>query len=411
MWTELTRRIRALRGWRRQLARGALIGGTVVAAVVVLAVLVLTAEQLLGKSILLARLLLAAITCGAARIGWYFLRLTSIHVDEVMSTHAWHEQPPATVEPGKVGAARAGREMPPDDVTLNRAAREAPTAIAEAGKAAEPRTGRKVLYLRSFAEDNVVLDSGGASIVTADSLLGGVLRDAGPVVGLARPGDHAPPLGVATSTLDASVDWKPQIEAWIRDASLVVIQAGTTQGLLWELQTARRLCAPEQLIVSFLAWQHLSERERESRYQAFVVVCTGALAIALPSKLERDLFWCFEPGWQLTRLERPRRARLLIGQWARSAEGIREVLRASMRARGIHLNRWRTVTAALLYPAVLLSMPAAAVLFAIPHITGQAAREAEAQRLSHERVMRAISDMQKTAQKGRRRDSAPVGAR
>jgi hypothetical protein len=64
-----------------------------------------------------------------------------------------------------------------------------------------------VLYLRSLADDSIVLDSGGASIVTADSLLGGVLKDAGPLVGQAPPGDDAPPFGVATRRLDAVADW------------------------------------------------------------------------------------------------------------------------------------------------------------------------------------------------------------
>jgi hypothetical protein len=392
MATEIVRRIRALRGWRRRLARVALLGGTVVGAFLLLAAAALTAEQLFGKSVVLGHLLRAIVAAVAARIGWYFLRVTATHADEITVPH--------------VGCA--AREMPLDDVTPTGGADDAPTASAELGVA--PRPGGEVLYLRSFAEDNIVLDSGGASIVTADSLLGGVLKDAGPVVGLARPGDDAPPFGVATRCLDASQDWKPQIEAWIRRASLVVIQAGTTQGLLWELKTARRLCRPEQLFVSFVAWQHLPERERELQYARFVAV-SASLAMQLPPTLEHDLFWCFEPGWHLARLKRPRRARLLIGQWARSAEGIREVLRAPMRARGIHLGRWRTVTAAVLYPAVLLSMPASAVLFAIPHITGQAAREEEERRAFQERLRRAITAMPNAAQKERRRDASPIGSR
>jgi hypothetical protein len=392
MATKFIRWIRALRGWRRRVMRAALLGGTVVGALLILVSLAVAAEQLFGKSLVLGLLLRTLVTLGAARVGWYCLRLTAIHADEVKSPNAGYEIPAGTVASNVEGETRAKG--------------------ADSGAAKASHAAREVLYLRSFQDDNIVLGSGGASIVTADSLLGGVLKDAGALVGLARPGDDAPPFGVATRNLDAGADWEPQIEAWIRNASLVVIQAGTTTGLLWELEMARRLCTPERLIVSFLVWQELSRAERDGRYEKFVAVAASALMMPLPTRLERDLFWCFESGWQLTRIEQPRRARLLIGQWALSAEGIREVLRAPMQARGVHLTRWRTLTAALLYPAVLLSGLIGAVQLAIPHLNGQAAREEEEIRAIQERIRRAISDIQNAAQTGGRTSKvAPAGAK
>lgn len=382
MATDFIRRIRALRGSRRRWMRTALLVGTVIGALLVFLSLAVLAEQLFGKSVVARLLLRTLVALGAARVGWYCLRLTSTHADEVNSSHAGHETPAGAGESDVNGETR--------------------TAVGNLGAARVPLT-REVLYLRSFSEDNVVLGSGGASIVTADSLLGGVLKDAGAVVGLARPGDDAPPFGVATRSLEVGADWEPKIEAWIRDAALVVVQAATSTGLLWELETARRLCAPERLILSFLAWQKLSQAERDGRYEKFAAVATSALMMPLPPTLGRDLFWCFESGWQLTRIERPRRARLLIGQWALSAEGIREVLRPPMRSRGIHLTRWRTLTAALLYPAVLLVVLAGAVLFAIPHLNGQAARKEEDRRVTQERLRRAIIDIRDTVQTGGRK--------
>jgi hypothetical protein len=121
-----------------------------------------------------------------------------------------------------------------------------------------------VLYLRPFARDSEAADAetiyqpggfqqGGSRgwliMRTEEEQIVHVLQTIGPVIAIGKPGDTLPELGAARRYLKPGEDWQDVVEEWMAQASVVVLHAGTSQGLLWELQIARRKLSHEQLLI------------------------------------------------------------------------------------------------------------------------------------------------------------------
>lgn len=105
-----------------------------------------------------------------------------------------------------------------------------------------------VLYLRSFSSDHFYelpeLDRR-----SADERLAEFYEKLGPVIAVAGPGEERPMLGPVRLYFDDEV-WKAGVIHLIAVSQLVIIQAGISQGTLWELGIARRILTPEKLIIS-----------------------------------------------------------------------------------------------------------------------------------------------------------------
>ncbi|MEV7862961.1 hypothetical protein AB0O86_30170 [Streptomyces hirsutus] len=69
----------------------------------------------------------------------------------------------------------------------------------------------------------------------------------GRVVAVGRPGERLPLSGARRFYLPT--DWKPTVSGLIREARLVVLATGTTEGTLWELTEVVRLLPPERLLL------------------------------------------------------------------------------------------------------------------------------------------------------------------
>lgn len=112
-----------------------------------------------------------------------------------------------------------------------------------------------VLYMRSFKDDELLADDQGASLPTAgmplrseEQLLVKVLQTIGPVIAIGKPGETLPQLGAARMYVQDD-DWQDKIAELMPEAKLVVLLAGFTVGLLWELETAITRVNPKHLVI------------------------------------------------------------------------------------------------------------------------------------------------------------------
>jgi hypothetical protein len=104
-----------------------------------------------------------------------------------------------------------------------------------------------VLYLRSFLDEDVTAKSGGGfTTATEEEQLADVLGAIGPVVAIGRPGEELPELGAAR-LYAADADWQATVADLMERAGLVVLRAGDSPGLWWEVRAAARV-PPERLV-------------------------------------------------------------------------------------------------------------------------------------------------------------------
>lgn len=96
------------------------------------------------------------------------------------------------------------------------------------------------LYLRSFA--------GEADTNFEEVALAEVVAEIGPMVAIGRPGDELPPLG-ATRDYLPDRDWKAHVQHLMDQSSLVILVAGETDGLTWELSECYRRIKHNRLLV------------------------------------------------------------------------------------------------------------------------------------------------------------------
>jgi hypothetical protein len=136
-----------------------------------------------------------------------------------------------------------------------------------------------VLYLRSFYVDTSK-DDQRLDLKTDEEVLTLALREIGPVLAVGSPirsqgaerrddsADERPLLG-ATRIYFADEDWQKAVGELMEVSRLVVINAGISDGLLWEMQAAVRKAGPSKLLISFLPWQNMRGRVRHARYCVF----------------------------------------------------------------------------------------------------------------------------------------------
>lgn len=105
------------------------------------------------------------------------------------------------------------------------------------------------MYLRSFAID-MSANPDRRSLKTQEEDLALALRHIGPVVAVGEPGEKLPLLG-ATRIYMKHDNWQQNIESLMSMSRLVVIHAGLSDGLIWEIGTAVRVTPPSRIIIFF----------------------------------------------------------------------------------------------------------------------------------------------------------------
>jgi len=97
-----------------------------------------------------------------------------------------------------------------------------------------------ILYLRSFANETLVGEE--------EEAIARALEDVGPLVAVGRPGERLPPLGAARMYLTDD-SWQGKVEEQMDRARIILVAAGDTPGLGWELRQCAQLADPTKLVI------------------------------------------------------------------------------------------------------------------------------------------------------------------
>jgi len=239
----------------------------------------------------------------------------------------------------------AGREV----VRLRRRRVPSPqSAITVSGR-------RPVLLLRSFDDDDRSLE-GLLGRITArlsgndsnfEQHLARQLRRVGPLVAIGRPGDAVVRLG-ATRTYVADDAWRDEFLRLVGLSRLFVWIAGTTPGVLWELEQLVSRISPRRLILA-LPYLGLSQAERRARWDRL----REALAekLPLPAEVGRALFVCFDESWspRLVVPAAPLVERVANPLWPRIERGLESALEATESDPPRHPSWSRTLLAVVVW--------------------------------------------------------------
>jgi hypothetical protein len=137
--------------------------------------------------------------------------------------------------------------------------------------------GEFVLYLRSFQDDEpsaaLTWKGGILSPETKEESLLRLLSRFGPVVAVGKPGEKLPYLG-ARRLYYPDNEWQSNVEQMIEKATLIVIRAGLTRGVLWELESLRQKADARRVLI-LLPFG-------EDRYHQFRNSARSVLRLSLP---------------------------------------------------------------------------------------------------------------------------------
>jgi hypothetical protein len=157
----------------------------------------------------------------------------------------------------------------------------------------EERT-RFAIYLRSFRSDRIDIGRSRQSWAffarsTYEETMVGYLKARGlETVAVGDPGDRLRPLGALRSYV--ADDWQSAINRLLPSAALVVVQIGTSTGVLWELERAIGLVPATRLFL------HLpfARKDRTDVYYEwlwFQVAAKHLFPKGLPDLVNRGRFW------------------------------------------------------------------------------------------------------------------------
>jgi len=140
-----------------------------------------------------------------------------------------------------------------------------------------------VLYLRAFDTDSSVLRFVGwsfllprliAGVVTEEEQLRDVLRPFGDLIAIGRPGEKLPTPGAARLYV-SDAEWQSVVSDQMRSAALVVIRAGHSTSLLWELKQAFENLDPTKVLILVL-------KMKTKDYAVFREEVSKMLGVAFP---------------------------------------------------------------------------------------------------------------------------------
>ncbi len=188
---------------------------------------------------------------------------------------------------------------------------------------------KPVLYLRSFEAEvlNFILHRGGeylsaqlpgekrpkrraivASIVKSrrnpfldeQMILAQALERIGPYIAIGRPSETFRDMDLGAAKKYVSDDeWQAVVREWLNKSAAIVVEAGDSAGLGWEIDEVVRVVAPQRLLI---ICSHTDEA-----YESFLCAHGHRFPIALPSELPASRLLIFDEGWNphaLTNVDR-----------------------------------------------------------------------------------------------------------
>jgi hypothetical protein len=144
-------------------------------------------------------------------------------------------------------------------------------------------SGPYVLYLRDFRTDASVVRHVFSSLltpalvsglVTEEEQLAEAVKPLGNLLAIGKPGETLPTPG-ASRLYAADNEWQNVISHRMRSARLVVIRAGSSEGLMWEIRRAAELVPPQKLLFLIL-------RMKRDHYRYFRQMVGAILGVSLP---------------------------------------------------------------------------------------------------------------------------------
>ncbi len=154
--------------------------------------------------------------------------------------------------------------------------------LAPGGAQALARDPRPpVLYLRSFA--------GERAISVEEEALARVMQPLGPFVAIGRPAESLPPLGASRFYVPGS-DWQAFVLDLMRKSRLVLVAAGETPGLGWEISRCVELIEPKSLLILVPA--------SAKTYEAFRAIAAREADLVLPALPKADRLGGDTTGFQ-----------------------------------------------------------------------------------------------------------------
>jgi hypothetical protein len=126
-----------------------------------------------------------------------------------------------------------------------------------------------VLLLRSFTDDvagippNALIPRLFRRRKRLEETIGEQLTGAGPFVAIGRPGERLPQLGASRFYLDDS-DWQEVVEAFIARSDLIVMIAGKTSWIQWELTNVLK---QDRIAALLIVFPRITEGDRNERWQ------------------------------------------------------------------------------------------------------------------------------------------------
>jgi hypothetical protein len=154
-----------------------------------------------------------------------------------------------------------------------------------------------VLYLRAFGTDPSFLASMNflSGWLTEEEQLGEVLQPFGDLVAIGKPGETLPTPGAAR-LYASDAEWKKVVTDQMQTARLIVIRAGISGGLLWELKEVVQVVNPKKLLILIL-------NMRKKDYESFKKEADQIFNTTFPKIDELKRFWLvngfvgFSPNW------------------------------------------------------------------------------------------------------------------
>ena len=121
----------------------------------------------------------------------------------------------------------------------------------------------------------------------------------GPVVAIGRPKERLPLIGAARLYVD-DADWQNVVDDLLRRARLVLIQAGESGGLQWELNKAVERLNPEQLLIFLPSQLSVNKPNRQNAYLRFRGWASHYFPLELPETAQDAILIRFlnHPRWQ-----------------------------------------------------------------------------------------------------------------
>jgi hypothetical protein len=183
-----------------------------------------------------------------------------------------------------------------------------------------------ILYLRPFSEEGAVsqvspnaINRGFAEkgtwrsialvfrfLDTYEQYIGYAFRKIGPLVAIGNPTDGLPHLGAYRIYVGQEGDWQQMVSILARKASYVLLQIGSSDGLMWEVQHIVNHVRPEQLIlclpnqklkISRLSGPKKREQRRQQIFKEFQLKTQEFFPKPLPENVGRAMFIYFDQNW------------------------------------------------------------------------------------------------------------------